>query len=255
MPRRPRPALALGIVTLAALPASAATLTLTSNKDNTLYESTTGALSDGAGPHLYVGRTSNDGLRRRGLVAFDLSAIPATAVVTAATLTLNCSRSSPSGAATIEVHRVLKSWGEGTSNSGDPGGGGAPSTPGSATWIDTVRGQAASTWTTPGGDFSPTVSASRSVNNLGAYAYGSTAQMVADVQTWIADPSQNFGWLLRGDETNFGTAQRFDTRETTTASLRPTLTITYNVPEPTTTAFAATAACGFALRVRGRRRR
>ena len=28
-----------------------------------------------------------------------------------------------------------------------------------------------------------------------------TAQMVADVQSWVTNPGANFGWLLKGDET------------------------------------------------------
>ena len=68
---------------------SAAPVLFGASKDNTLYQSATGSLSDGKGPHFYVGRT-NQGAGvslRRGLIAFDVSAIPTNAIVTTARLT------------------------------------------------------------------------------------------------------------------------------------------------------------------------
>ena len=55
-------------------------------------------------------------------------------------------------------------------------------------------------WTTPGGDFNPTASASRSVGANGSYTWGSTAQLAADVQSWLDNPASNFGWLVKGPE-------------------------------------------------------
>jgi len=67
-------------------------------------------------------------------------------------------------------------------------------------------------WTTEGGDFFGTVSASQSVGAIGSYTW-SSAQMVADVQSWLDNSTINFGWLVRGDESGSATAKRFDTRE------------------------------------------
>ena len=50
-----------------------------------------------------------------------------------------------------------------------------------------------------GGDFSGTASASQSVGAIGQYTW-SSAQMVADVQSWLDTPASNFGWLVLGDE-------------------------------------------------------
>ena len=51
-------------------------------KDNTLYLDVNGQLSNGQGVYLYAGMTQADSLRR-GLVAFDLTSIPANATITA----------------------------------------------------------------------------------------------------------------------------------------------------------------------------
>src|SRR5204863_476390 len=86
-------------------------------------------------------------------------------------------------------------------------------------------------WTTEGGDFSPTVSASQSIGSIGSYAW-SSAQMVADVQSWLDNQASNFGWLVLGDESTSTTARRFDTRESASP---PVLTIEYAASTPTPT--------------------
>ena len=84
------------------------------------------------------------------------------------------------------------------------------------------------------GTFPATASASQSVGSIGSYTW-SSAQMVADVQSWLDNPASNFGWLVRGDESSSTTAKRFDTRESASP---PVLTIQYtaSTPSPTPTA-------------------
>ena len=43
------------------------------------------------------------------------------------------------------------------------------------------------------------VSAAGAVGYEGFYNWGSTQQMVADVQMWLDDPSSDFGWLVKAD--------------------------------------------------------
>ena len=121
----------------------------------------------------------------------------------------------------IELHKLLADWGEGTSQATGEEGQGAPATPNDATWrhrfFDTIF------WTNDDGDFSATVSASQSVGPVGQYTW-SSAQMVADVQSWLENPASNFGWLVLGDESTIITSRRFDTRETANP---PVLTIQY----------------------------
>ena len=83
-------------------------------------------------------------------------------------------------------------------------------------------------WVDPGGDFSDTASNSQSVGTLaGDFTWGSTAQMVTDVQSWLDNPNNNFGWLLLTNETVIQTARRFGSRENATVANRPLLTVEY----------------------------
>src|SRR6266404_6837935 len=203
------------------------------SKDNTLYEfdPAEGDRSNGAGVHFFAGENGMGELRR-GVLAFVIAGrIPAGSTITAVSLSMNMSMT-PAGAITVELHKLLADWGEGTSHAPMGEGDGAPATPNDATWrhrfFDSVF------WTTQGGDFSATVSASQSVGGIGQYTWNS-AQMVADVQSWLDNPASNFGWLVLGDETAIATAKRFDTRESASP---PVLTIQYRVrptsrPRPT----------------------
>jgi hypothetical protein len=203
---------------------SAGIVVINPSKDNTLYEydPAEGDHSNGAGFHFFAGENGMGELRR-GVLAFDVAgAIPAGSTITAVSLTMNMSMT-PAGAKTVELHKLLADWGEGTSHAPMGEGDGAPATPNDATWrhrfFDTIF------WMNEGGDFLATVSASQSVGDIGQYTW-SSRQMVADVQAWLDDPASNFGWLVLGDETTIATAKRFDTRESASP---PMLTIQYRV--------------------------
>jgi hypothetical protein len=130
----------------------------------------------------------------------------------------------------IALHRVLADWGEGASNAGSSGGGGAVATAGDATWLH--RFFNGTTWAAPGGDHAPGASAQMSIGVEGFYALGSTAGTIADVQAWLDTPASNFGWLLKGNEAAASTTKRFDTREAVDPAWRPSLTVTYDRPTP-----------------------
>jgi len=214
--------------------ASANIINIMPSKDNTLYEfdPKEGDFSNALGFHFFAGETGMSELRR-GVLAFDIAgSIPPGSTITAASLSVNMSRSPTNTAYVVELHKLLADWGEGTSIAPGEEGEGAPATTNDATWrhrfFDTIF------WTTQGGDFSATVSASQSVGGTGHYMW-SSAQMVADVQSWLNNPASNFGWLVLGDETAIATAKRFDTRESASP---PILTIEFRVaasprPRPT----------------------
>jgi hypothetical protein len=205
---------------------SATIINITPSKDNTLYEydPAEGDHSNGAGFHFFAGENAMGELRR-GVLAFDIAGtIPAGSTITAVSLTMNMSMT-PAGALTIDLHKLLADWGEGTSHAPMGEGDGAPATPNDATWrhrfFDTIF------WTIQGGDFSATVSAGQLVGGVGQYTW-SSAQMIADVQSWLDNPAGNFGWLVLGDEAAIATAKRFDTRESASPAM---LTIQY-IPGP-----------------------
>ncbi|MHC4080414.1 MAG: DNRLRE domain-containing protein [Planctomycetota bacterium] len=217
---------ALTLLVLMALTAGAdgdiSTVALTPVKDNTLFS--TGTTSNGAGESIFSGQTGG-GIRQRAVLAFDVAdAVPAGARITGATLTLHLVQTS-SGPQTHTLHRVLADWGEGTSSSG--GGSGAPATPGDATWLHTFYPD--QFWAAPGGDFAAEISAVQTVGSAGvAYTWPSTPQMIADVQSWLDVPSENFGWLLMGNEDDVQTAKKFASRESPQFELRPALTIEFD---------------------------
>ena len=196
-------------------------------KDNTLYQDVNGTLSNGAGEHFFAGTTGTSFLRR-GVIAFDIAGnIPAGSTVSAVTLRLHMSRTNfTAGPETIELHRLLADWGEATSDATGNEGGGAAAIAGDATWVH--RFFNTDNWATPGGDFSSTVSGVQTVAGIGDYTWTS-AQMVLDVQSWLDDPSTDFGWLILGNETTTTTTKRFDTKETTNPANRPVLIIDYHL--------------------------
>jgi hypothetical protein len=208
---------------IAASSVNAAIINIMPSKDNTLYEfdPKEGDTSNALGLHFFAGETAMGELRR-GVLAFDIAgSIPPGSTITAVSLSMNVSRVPVDTAFTVELHKLLADWGEGTSDAPGEEGDGAPATTNDATWrhrfFDTIF------WTMQGGDFSATVTASQLVGPLGQYTW-SSAQMVADVQSWLNNPASNFGWLVLGDETAIATAKRFDTRESASP---PVLTIQY----------------------------
>ncbi|MBP6624111.1 MAG: DNRLRE domain-containing protein, partial [Chitinophagaceae bacterium] len=197
---------------------------LSANKDNTIFEQNQGN-SNGAGPYLGVGRNNQSpGYKTRALISFNLTSLPYNAEIQNAILNLNSSQpSNVAGPQSHSLHKLLQNWGEGSSYS-TQGGVGAPASSTDATWLSTFH--TISSWTTAGGSFNPTSSASTIVDNAGAYSWNSPS-MVTDIQYWLNNPTSNFGWMLKSDETNFPDAKRYDSRE---GNVPPSLDITYSTP-------------------------
>ena len=212
---------------LAARLSAQGVIALTPTKDNTLFDSSTGALSAGAEPGVFCGVT-NFALKRRAVLAFDVAGnLPAGATVVSATLVLEVNMAS-GGPLSIELHRVSADWGESTSSSAGGGGGtGAASKQGDVTWIH--RFYPTIFWANAGGDFSPVVSAATSVSQSAVYTW-SSAQMADDVQDWFNNPANNFGWMLKSPEQVSGSARRIASREAIAPSSPPRLEVTYLAP-------------------------
>ena len=203
------------------------TVELVAGMDNTLYQSSIGATSNGSGTGLFVGKTNNNSLRR-ALVWFDIgSVVPAGATIESVELRLTMDRTA-TGSEPVLVHRVTSLWGEGESDAAANEGRGANAEPGDATWLHGISPDVM--WQNEGGDFVSTVSAQTAVQGTGDYSWGSTPELVADVQGWIEDLNSNFGWILVGDEANMKTAKRFASSEHPDESTRPTLVISFTPP-------------------------
>ncbi|HEY8746631.1 MAG TPA: DNRLRE domain-containing protein [Tepidisphaeraceae bacterium] len=222
-------------------------VTLGASHDATIFSNNVNN-SNGGGPGMFAGA---DGMLQelRGLIQFDVAgAVPSGATINSVQLTLNLAfvagsngGKSDTGNRTIGLHRLLASWGEGTTESGatdiSTTGNGASAAVGDATWTDRFWAAASPTgWSTPGGDFVAATSASAAVGtttNTG-YNWLSTPTLVADVQGWLNAPGSNAGWLLQNsDETVARTFRAFWTREASNAVFRPQLQINFTpVPEP-----------------------
>lgn len=194
--------------------------TLQAFADNTLIEDPNGALSNGAGEYFFAG-VGADGKRRRGVIKFDVAAaLPSDATVLSARLRLRNSSQSFS-LARVELHKVLSDWGEGTSDATGSEVAGAPAATGDATWLHTFYPN--SFWNTEGGDFVEDASGTYiEVRGTGNYSI-IRSQMADDAQSWIKNPSTNFGWVVYNPDS----LKRFSSRENATPANRPTLELTH----------------------------
>lgn len=214
----------LWALSLSAQPALAEEIILTPVRDNTLFENPAGGLSNGAGTYLFAGKTAGNSIRR-ALLKFDVAgSVPAGATITSARLALTMSKTT-GGEVSIALHRVLADWGEGTSDADAQEGKGAAATAGDATWVYTFFDTGS--WAAPGGDFAAEASATTPVGGNGPYTWESP-QMAVDAQNWLADPANNFGWVLIGGEDAASTAKRFASREHPEAANRPVLVLSYD---------------------------
>jgi hypothetical protein len=206
----------------------ALSVSIGTSKDNTMYNDPEEEKSNALGQHFFVGATGALELRR-GLIAFDVSCgIPAGSRIADVLMTLHVSRASGT-LASVDLHRALSDWGEGTSEAEGEEGDGAPATPGDATWLHSFFDT--DLWSNPGGDFAPEASATLEVLGEGFYEWHATPRMLADVQAWLDAPETNFGWILVSQqEATPGSAKRFDTKENADPDLRPILHIVYTTP-------------------------
>ena len=182
--------------------------------------------------------TAGNGSRNRALIRFDLSGIPAGALISSASLSMDIVHQPSTGGeiSMFDLRRVLQDWGEGVQQPADPGspGLGAPAAPGEATWNN--RFAPGTAWSAPGGqegiDYSATISGSALVQGVGdTVLFESNAELLADIRAWLNQPAQNFGWVLMTESESLQkTARRFASRE---SGFGPTLVIEFTpVPEP-----------------------
>jgi hypothetical protein len=209
---------------------------ITPSKDNTMFQEAEN--SNGLGANFFAGNTNlGVGNARRGLLFFQLTGIiPAGSTITSASLQLFCNKvPSAPPVSNTKLHKLSAAWGEGTTDAGDDfDGNGLAATTGDATWQQRLFGS--SNWGTPGGDYVAAASATTQVTGANAYYTWSSAQLAADVQSWVNAPASNYGWIVIGDEAVTKTAKRFASKNNTNNLLQPQLTITYLGPVPVTLA-------------------
>jgi hypothetical protein len=141
----------------------------------------------------------NNNSERRGLVRFDLSAIPANAIITSADLYLYETRAIPGQ--TTYLYRVTRTWSEA-----------------SVTWN--------SPWTTHGGDFDKSIAfASFRPNHINCMV---TLDLTDLVQRWVSGTYPNYGVLLYSTGPNRSIV--YVSKENLILEQRPRLNVSYTLP-------------------------
>lgn len=246
-----RTAVAILVISAVAASAHGDLVSISASRDATLYQSSDGSIANGAGQYLFAGKT-NQNLARRSVIWFDLAAfVPADATVTSVRLVLNLTQAN-GGNRTMTVHRALAAWTAGASDPDNTEASGAPTLAGDATWLHASADGAGGgvLWQNIGGDFAA-ASASLLTTTSGLQTW-TGAGLVADVQSYLANPSANLGWFVLGDESAAGTARRFDSADSAAlGGIVPRLEVEFT-PIPAPAAGAALALVAFA---RTRRRR
>jgi hypothetical protein len=224
------------LVPVFCLPLSAATMTLPTVADTSIFS---GKADNNLGGTTLVSGTNQQYSLSRAMFRFDLSALPAGAVVTGAEVSLTVTtipdpdqHGGPVNS-DFSLHRLFVSWGEGAGSNAT----GSGAQPGNATWNERHFGSTG--WASPGAligvDYAETPSATTFVSIRGDYLWGSSAGLVDDVKAWQLDPAANFGFILVSqNEAALGTGRRFGSKEQPGGLISPAqLVVTYTVvPEP-----------------------
>lgn len=291
-PKRVRPPIGAGVFCLLGVlwlgqssPANAETVGCPIAKDNTLFEwdaQQGKPNSNGSGNFFSAGRTrpGPDGTTQRGLIQFDLSAIPADAEITSATLELHVVSVAKRGRETERLFWLQalegleeSGWGEGDSNAdayAQGEGHGMPAEPGDATWVHTsydtnlwpVEGAIGGGLVTPGW---PSVgSVPGGLDEIPDVPYPvqwGNQQMVEEIQRWVDGTLPEFGWIVIGMEDmtgesygskepsskrSFASKEYYDAQGVPHPEYAPRLIVRL-VPEPSSAAMCAGAMAVVAL--------
>lgn len=150
---------------------------------------------------------------KRSIIKFDLSSISGS-TISSATLSLYVTSYYTSATRTLGVHKIQQSparnWGE--------------------TTVSWNKYDGTNSWTTGGGDFAASATATASVGAKNVWANWT---VTTDVQSFCDNGATNFGWVLK-DETEDDSQQhkQFASKEYGTASRRPKLVVTYEASLP-----------------------
>ena len=161
-----------------------------------------------------VGERASFTEKQRGLIKFDLSSIPAGAIIVSATLSLFITADRSNNARTYKAFRLLRNWGEttvtwnkydGTNNWGTAGAT-------NATDIDTTE-MASCSYTS-----------SESAGTEKQYLF-----TVSEFQKFITGAYTNYGWLIKAD-TETDDSYEHGSSSHATSGYRPKLVVEYNLP-------------------------
>jgi hypothetical protein len=220
------------------------TATFYATKDATIFNNQAandvrGNYGAGGSELLQVGYANGTQIYARALVQFDISALPANAVIESVKLEFTLG-SSGTTIPVISIFKLNQGWTEGATaevdnckyNTTCNVQGTAIVGSNDVTWNEvSYSGTSANPWTTLGGHYAASASAASTDANSTSVLYVSSG-LKTDVLSWIATPSSNNGWLLKTDFiTSSSAMRRFLSKEGAAASgnaaSAPRLVITY----------------------------
>ena len=140
----------------------------------------------------------------RALLRFDLSSLPADAIVSSATLSLYV-KSASGGALTVNAHGVTRAWNEAE-----------------VTWKAANKAGCV-LWTNPGGDYGATVASTVLDDTKNVWRSWSIGSLVSG---WRSNPATNFGVILEATSSN--AEKVFKSSDDGTANQRPKLEVCFS---------------------------
>lgn len=174
--------------------------------DTRIWHGANADVNYGSYSYMQVGSDGTD--PKRGLLNFDISAMPPDAVITKVIVTLYCG-SVVTGSPSFALYRIIShNWVETQ-----------------ATWNDYSTSNA---WTTAGGDYN-----TQAVSGIAAAVLGSYVSWEinpAAAQGWLVDPAHNYGLILISKDEQAAGECIFAASEAATAGQRPKLSIYYTLP-------------------------
>src|SRR5574337_511004 len=205
---------------LPSVEAATSTGALTSTADTMINANATTTNNGSCTVNVVNGRSATRA--QRVLVKFNVSTIPSDAAIKTANLSLVQTATGTDALRTYNAHRLTTNWSEGavcaSTTCASPTFG--------ASWSESNLSNCTTVWTTAGGDFNATATASVvNVPTTGTVTWG----IKADVQAYVLGTATNFGTLIKDSAETVGSANThtFGMKENTTASNRPSLTVTY----------------------------
>lgn len=166
--------------------------------DNMLVTTST-STNNGGQNYFFTGYYNTRGAQR-SVIKFDISDIPAGATITEAKLQLYCFNIYNVSSMDVTGYKLLIGWDESTS-----------------TW--------ASPWTNPGGDFDEAVTDTINVGTLGVNVFTVSTALV---QSWLDNPSGNYGILFKSPSEDTGEIM-FNSSEDANPAERPVLKVKYTI--------------------------
>lgn len=214
--------------------AEATVVTVAPSRDTSIFEVQPD--NNFGAQNLIVGQNAQSGAAARALLEFDIAAfVPLGSTINSVVFTIGVTRQatlrSPSA---YGLHEFLNEWTEGNGASGNLG---SPALSGETTWNNQFHGSTA--WSAAGG--APGVEYVGVASGIGPvintrdidYVINSTPALVSDVQSWLDDPSSNYGWfMIATAEESEGSARRFSSTEVPGSQLSPRIVIDYTAPVP-----------------------